>query len=282
MVGNHDFQGNYQYLSTNHWLNAIKEFDNVTVIDTVNIVEIDKIKIVMVPYVPDGKFKTALDTRKGEWEDSTCIFAHQLFDGAKMGSIVAEDVEKWEIDNPMIFCGHIHDRQWVQDNIYIVGSAMQEAFGETEDKTLLLLTLDGKTLDKESLDDTRFRTIDLDLPKKRIIYMEMEDLDKFDMDSLKENVEYKLTLDGDQEEFEAFKKTVRYKEMIKKVKIVFKHKRVFIAEKKDYIKSTPTTHKPFNKILEELVSQETNPYLTDLFNTIVLKRTDVKDDILLI
>lgn len=286
MVGNHDGINNQIYLSSNHWLNSIKHYDNVTVIDDITILNINKIKITLCPYVPDGKFRTALDTKKGEWEDSMCIFAHQLFDGVKMGSIVAEDVEKWEDDDPMLFGAHIHDKQWVQDNMFIVGSAMQEAFGESEDKTLLLLTLnEGETLSRKFFENNKekFQMVDLDLPKKKILYMDMEELEKFDLETLKNNTDYKLTVDGDQEDFDAFKKTTKYRNMIKKVRIVFKHKRSFITEKRDNIlslKEKPESYKKFNKILEELVEQENNPYITELFNNLVLQRSGEKDEML--
>lgn len=290
MVGNHDGSNNSIYLSSNHWLNCIKKHDNVVVVDNVFIIKKDGVKITMCPYVPDGKFKTALDTKKGEWEDSTCIFAHQLFDGAKMGAIVAENVEKWEDNNPMLFCAHIHDSQWVQDNMYIVGSAMQEAFGESEDKTLLLITIDGNDkLDKTYFDENqkKFTLIDLDLPKKKIVYLDMDELETFDIEKLKENTEYKLTIDGDQEEFDAFKKTVKYKTLIKKVKIVFKHKRSFLNEKRErtedeilILKNNPESHKTFNKILEELINKESNSYITELFNNLVLQRSGEKEEML--
>lgn len=302
-VGNHDFCNNSAYLTQNHWLNVFKNRNNITVVDDVTIVDIHSHKITLCPYVPDGKFRTALDTKIGEWEDSECIFAHQLFDGAKMGVIVAEDVEKWDENDPMIFCAHIHDKQWVQENIYIVGSAMQEAFGETEDKTLLLLTLTNDSDDilkapvsqrdtcSNFLNKTFFEAnpslfnhVNLDLPKKRIMYLTMEELSEFDLETLKENIEYKLTVDGDQEEFDAFKKTTKYKSLTKKVKIVFKHKRSFLVEKRerhaDDITSIKEKPKPFNKILKELVEQESNPYITNLFNVLVLQRSGEKEEMM--
>jgi predicted MPP superfamily phosphohydrolase len=295
MVGNHDVINNSAYLSSNHWLTPLKKYNNVIVVDDVTIIEKKDVKITLCPYVPDGKFRMALDTRKGEWEDSDCIFAHQLFDGAKMGSIVAENVEKWGDDDPMLFCAHIHDSQWVGDNIYIVGSAMQEAFGESEDKTLLLLNLQklqkGDKHGKMNLSgkEGKFSLIDLDLPKKRILYMDMDKLDNFDLETLKENVEYKITVDGDQEEFDAFKKTSKYKRLVTKVRILFKHKRTFLTDKRmkteDGILSMrdrPESYKKFNKILEELITSESNAYITGLFNSLVLGRTGDEEVMLLL
>ena len=279
LVGNHDSINNSVFLTTNHWMNCFKEYNNLNIIDNVSIVNINDIKITMCPYVPDGKFIQALNTKKGEWEDSKCIFAHQLFDGAKMGAIVAENVEKWDDNLPLIISGHIHDKQQVQQNLYYTGSSMQHAFGESADKTILEMTLSN---DNPPI----YSEIDLNLPKKKIIYMEMNELEKFDVSTLKTNTEYKLTIDGSYEEFEAFRKTSKYKNITKKgIKIVFKHKRLFIAEKKEQVKEKTRVKdsKSFKKILEELIKKENNSLLDDLMSTIVFNQTkDDSDDIIII
>jgi len=308
LIGNHDGINNQIFLSENHWLNVVKTYRNVKVVDKILIenvsstsstiteitncssvpsVSAPSVKMTFCPYVPDGKFRNALDTRRGEWEDSQIIFAHQLFDGSKMGSIITEKVEKWDENEQMIVCGHIHDSQWVQDNIYIVGSAMQDSFGEREDKTLLLLELNENDykdtsssvkLNRALLENTpNFRLIDLDLPKKRILYMDISELSEFDVDLLRENTEYKLTVDGDEEEFNAFKKTLKYKDISKRCRIVFKHKRTFILNKKESIRNGDENQKierkEFKTLLKDLVETEDNPYIMDLFNKIVLKRS---------
>jgi len=299
LIGNHDGINNQIFLSENHWLNVVKTYRNVKVVDNILVENVgftscpstscSTIKMTFCPYVPDGKFRHALDTRRGEWEDSQIIFAHQLFDGAKMGSIVVQDVEKWGENEQMIVCGHIHDSHWVQDNIYIVGSAMQDSFGEREDKTLLLLELSEKDtsshekLNRGILENTsKFRLVDLDLPKKRILYMDMAELSEFDLDLIRENTEYKLTVDGEEEEFNAFKKTLKYKEISKRCRIVFKHKRTFIVNKKESIRNEDENQKierqEFKTLLKELVEREDNPYITDLFNKIVMKRSGENEE----
>ena len=35
IVGNHDYIQNQQFLTSNHWMNGMKEWENVTVVDTV-------------------------------------------------------------------------------------------------------------------------------------------------------------------------------------------------------------------------------------------------------
>ena len=112
--------------------------------------------------------------------------------------------------------------------------------------------------------------------------MDIEELDTFDTFKLKENTEYKLTLDGEEDEFNAFKKTTKYKELSKKVKIVFKHKRAFLVDKKEKIEGNKSiVHKNFNTILEELVKEEDNPYIYNLFNKMVLG-IDVESEIIII
>ena len=95
----------------------MKNWKNVIIVDTVTIDIINNCKISFVPYVQNGMFQKALDTRGTEWEDSCCIFAHQEFYGCKMGAIVSEDGDKWDINYPEIISGHIHDVQRPQSNI---------------------------------------------------------------------------------------------------------------------------------------------------------------------
>ena len=60
-----------------------------------------------------------------------------------MGAIVSEIGDKWNLKNPNIISGHIHSNQKIQDNIYYTGSAMQNAFGESE-KNIMNLKLSRK------------------------------------------------------------------------------------------------------------------------------------------
>lgn len=276
LVGNHDLINNSQFLTSNHWMNCFKTYKNLTIIDSVVVVEKNGVKFTLCPYVPDGKFLIALDTQKGKWEDSNCIFAHQLFTGAKMGAIVAEDIEKWNESFPQIISGHIHDKQKIQSNLYYTGSSIQHAFGESADKTILKLVISNI--------GNIYNEIDLDLPKKKILYMEMEELETFDHSTLDTNTEYKLTIDGSYEEFEGFKKTSKYKDILKRgIKIVFKHKKSFILEKKNQLKDVinKPQSKSFYKILNELVSKEDNPFLDSLLSEIVLNQKKSEDLIII-
>ena len=95
LVGNHDLINNSQFLTQNHWMNALKSNKNITVVDEV-IEEIWEDKtVVLCPYVPNGRFVEALDTG-GDWREADVIFAHQEIKGVKMGSIVSEHGDEWK------------------------------------------------------------------------------------------------------------------------------------------------------------------------------------------
>ena len=56
IVGNHDLINNQQFLTQNHWMNAMKQWENVTVCDDVFIEN----NFLYAPYVPNGRFMEAI------------------------------------------------------------------------------------------------------------------------------------------------------------------------------------------------------------------------------
>ena len=116
LVGNHDYIQNQQFLTKNHWMNALKEWCNTIIVDKVISETINGQKFVFIPYVSPGRFQEALETFPEKWTDATCIFAHQEFFGCKMGAIISVEGDKWPLDYPMVISGHIHSRQMPQKN----------------------------------------------------------------------------------------------------------------------------------------------------------------------
>lgn len=245
---------NQQFLTTNHWMNGLKEWRNVEVIDTVKKYEWGDYSFVFCPYTPPGKFIEALNT-VDEWKDSTCIFAHQEFYGCKMGAIISVEGDKWNEEYPYVISGHIHNRQFINNNIYYCGSSMQHAFGESEDNIIPVIEWVN--------DERKVVEKDLEMTKKKILYTDIEKVE--DMEIKDHNEKVKISISGSYDEFKAFKKTKKYKDMIKKgTKVVFKAKKV-----KDTESNIPEDYTDFRKNLQALVSDEKNPFLTQAYELII-------------
>ena len=279
LVGNHDAYNNQIYLNDNHWMNGMKEWDNTTIVDRIVKYEIDNKKFVFSPYVPPGKFEEALNTINEPWNDSNCIFAHQEFAGCKMGAIISVEGDKWALDNPLVISGHIHSRQIPQPNMYYSGSALQHAFGESEKNTIAYFQFED--------DGTyTFEEINLNMPRKKIIYMDVEDIVNYKITDSPDQI--KLTLKGNFEQFKAIKKTQKYKKILEKgIKIVFKPKKIEknIQELKQEHTETRGSEdegedsdddKPKNKselnfisILEKLILKEENQFLSETYELIL-------------
>ena len=285
LVGNHDAYNNQIYLNDNHWMNGMKEWDNTVIVDRVVKYELNNQKFFFSPYVPPQKFEEALNTCEG-WQDANCIFAHQEFAGCKMGAIISVEGDKWPLENPLVVSGHIHSRQIPQPNIYYSGSAMQHAFGESEKNTVAYFTFnDDKTYS--------FDEINLNMPRKKIVYMDVEDIIDYQVPETQDQI--KLTLKGNFEQFKAIKKTQKYKKILEKgIKIVFKPKKIEKSkiieegkgelendsrdtelknESENLIEKVETKEQlNFISILDRLISNESNQYLTETYELVLNRK----------
>ena len=255
LVGNHDMINNSQFLSDNHWMNSLKEVDNIEIVDKVSYNENG---FMLCPYVPNGRFIEALETHERDFKKMKVIFAHQEFKGCKMGAIISETGDEWNEKYPLVVSGHIHAFQKINNNIYYTGSSLMNAFGESE-KNYVCFYEDGK-----------MREYDLELPRKKIIYSDITDIDdvKFDEEN---SDRIKISISGNFSEFKAFKKTEKYKEISKKgVKIVFKPKRIEKEEKRQEVINLKNEDKSdFLTILRKLIENENSMILKNMFEEII-------------
>jgi len=162
-VGNHDMINNQQFLTTNHWMNGMKEWYNVTIVDT----PIMNDKFVFTPYVYPGRFVEALNTIR-DWKSAYCIFAHQEIKGCKMGAFVSEEGDEWCLDYPHVISGHIHERQRPQVNVFYPGSVLTHAFGGNaeEDQGLSIFTFTDRNVYSE-------KRISLGLSPKKTVHVKV-------------------------------------------------------------------------------------------------------------
>lgn len=258
LVGNHDMTSNQNFLTDQHWMNGMKEWSNVTIVDKTLFWTKNNYNFVFVPYVPCGKFMDALNIV--DWKGCHCIFAHQEFKGCKMGAIISEHGDEWNMDYPDVISGHIHSNQTI-NNVYYCGSSMQHAFGESEKNIIAVV----EWTNSETYD---LREVDLELPRKRIIYTDMDKIDKLEVKNTEDKL--KITLKGSYDEFKSFKKTQKYRELSKKAKIVFKTTK---SAQKIAVDCKETD---FSKILDDLVYQEKNSLVYKIHQKLVYdQETDI-------
>lgn len=249
LIGNHDRMNNKDFLSTNHPFTAFKNHPNLKIVDKV----IKYKKFIFVPYVENGRFAEALATIDFE-ADKQIIFAHQEFKGANLRTMVSETGDEWPSDYPLVFSGHIHCYQKVQDNLYYVGTPYQQNFYESEDKALMLLKL------KE--DDFEIERIRLDIIKKKIVNIKIEDLLEWQNDP---KYLHKLVIEGSTKMIKKIFEDKRIKEILSADNISYKIKNIF--EDKDSPKYMVKTGKSFTEMLSENIDKLTE-YEKELFQSI--------------
>lgn len=272
LVGNHDMTSNQQFLNSNHWMNILKEWERLEVVDEVKTCECDGESFVLVPYVPPGRFEEALNTIGDAWKKTTCIFAHQEFYGCKMGAITSLDGDHWPIEYPQVISGHIHSKDKLQDNIYYTGSAMQHAFGESEKNTVAVLDFEmGKY---------KCREVDLNLPRKKSVATTLKKVMDFEIPETDDKI--MLSISGvNIEEFKAFQKSKKYKELQQAgIKIKFNQKRSDLLT--EVTKEAITQGSDFGDILCSLINKEKNSYLTSVYEFIINRKKVRPEDIIYI
>lgn len=274
LVGNHDMISDKQFLTDNHWMNGMKEWEKIVIVDrVVNTRTSNGVNITLCPYVSPGRFIEALSTNGSSWLKSDIIFAHQEIKGCKMGGIISTVGDEWSEDYPMIISGHIHSRHFSQNNVYYPGSSMQIAFGESEKNIIPILDVNKKESHVQLTyrDIVEFiREIDLCMPKKRTFYMSVSEIKKFDHSRYK-NDKIRITLSGDIEEFKSLKKTTLYKTLIldKNIKIVFKQDRSDILSSSS-VKETDD-QSDFVSVLRGMVKDSGNVYLQNMYDELFTK-----------
>lgn len=255
LVGNHDYINNSEFLSENHWMNSLKNWPNIQIVDKV----IDKDYYMLCPYVFPGRFIEALETETKDWRNKKLIFAHQEFKGCKMGAIVSTIGDEWDEKSPFVISGHIHDNQKIGENILYPGTPLQHSFGDTDKRVLCLI---------DCINNVNIREIELNVPKKRIIKTTIENLKDLDA---KCNENTKIKLDVSTEEFKLFKESKEYKNLLKKgVKIqIQKRKKDKNEENEENEDKRKEKTDDFISILKDLIKDEED-LVKKIFNDIIL------------
>ena len=148
---------------------------------------------------------------------------------------------------------------------------LQHAFGESTKNIIACLTFNESP-------DYLLDEVDLGLPRKKIIYMDVENIDDYKITDTTDKI--KITVSGSYEQFKALKKTKKYKKIIDDgIKIVFKPKKI---ELENQMEEKLTSDTSFSTILSELVNNQKDTYLFQTYELVVNNKTINQDDILYI
>lgn len=147
LVGNHDRSNNRVFMTDEHVFGAMKQWEDTFVVDTAMIHQAyPDFKILLMPYVPPGRFQEGYQTVISEEDlnnSVNLVLAHQEFHGAKMNTITSNEGDPWDSLKPLCVSGHIHDYQELKSNMIYVGTPIQHGFADISRKTVSIFTFTG-------------------------------------------------------------------------------------------------------------------------------------------
>jgi DNA repair exonuclease SbcCD nuclease subunit len=243
IIGNHDRPKNTTFLTNEHAFTALAEWpsDEFLLVDSVEIINCQDYKIVLVPYVSPGRFEEALQTCPNALDPAPdLILCHQEFLNAKMGPITSTEGDPWSLEYPLVISGHIHDYDHLQENIIYIGTPIQHGFGDKDEKGVFIFDTEIKKL----------RKIPLKVARKITLVTSVKDLEnaKIKIQALQSNGHsIKLIIEGTTDELA---KCMR-KLIIQDVKISYKD----ITVKEPY-KYTNIEPENFMKALRERIKDD--------------------------
>jgi hypothetical protein len=141
IVGNHEVKNNQAFLSKRHPYNAFKEWEKTTVVDDVIEHTYKGQKFIFTPFIPDGRFLEALNTKgfTPPFLSHTAIFGHSDFHGSSINKLSSAKLDTWDDNSPPAIMGHLHDYEEVGKVIF-VGTPLQHANHDSGEKTVSLFT----------------------------------------------------------------------------------------------------------------------------------------------
>lgn len=219
LIGNHDRINNKEYLTEVHPFYALKNWENTYIADSPIEFKEKDYNFLLVPYVPNGEFLNAI--KNYNYKSKNIIFAHQEFKGCKLGCNISIEGDEWDVKNPLVITGHIHEYQRPQYNIIYTGTPIQHGFSDSKDKTISLYELNDEVLKGTTFKGSDFyvKETRIKIPQKvkRTLRLKCDEIKKF---TLKEDSHYKIKIKGTIEELNSvFKDPIieKWKELGHKV-----------------------------------------------------------------
>lgn len=203
LIGNHDMINNSQFMPKYHPFPAFRNDPRIKIVSE----RYDRIlntgkRLIYLPYIPDGRLKDALPSVP---DDTLIVFAHQTIRGHSVaGRRFAESGDHWPEGAPLMVSGHIHEYQWVKANMLYVGSTMQHDFGDTSDKSISVLEIDGSTVTE--------RRIMLAVRERKTLKMTVDQI----YDWVPGESRYRIYVDGDVSKVHHFFSSSKYRDLYRK------------------------------------------------------------------
>lgn len=252
LVGNHDMINNEQFLTDNHWMNGLKEWNNITIVDKGAIYSIKNRRFTFSPYVPKSKFIHALNIIDEHWKGSDIIFAHQDFYGCNYGFCIDNTGDRWDETFPFIISGHIHEKQRIGNNIYYTGASRFIDAGEKVDKTIMTGIIFNNRL--------YITEHSLNLPKNITMNVSVEDFENLNIET---NSKVRVIVSGTKEELKSMKSREKFKELEEQgVKFKLRTKKTAVVN--------VSLRGNFRDILKGFVEMENNDSVKELYNKYIL------------
>jgi hypothetical protein len=269
LVGNHDAINNSIFLTDAHWMNALKSWEDVKIVDTV----VEEEKILLCPYVPPSRLVEAFETVCQDWREKKVIFAHQEIKGCKMGAIVSTDGDEWMDDWPILISGHIHDHQRIGENVYYPGTPLQHAFGDSDTRVVCDISIH----DNNDINKPIITFVPLNVPTKRIVKASIDSI-KNAISNKKESETIKIKLDATPEEFCAFKKTAEYSNMMEKgIKIQLAKSTHDNSNNSNNSNNSQNESLNFKVLLEKLIEDDEEDIVKSLYDELILEKLVISD-----
>lgn len=253
LVGNHDMINNEQFLTDNHWMNGLKEWHDITIVDKGAKYFVKGRNFTFSPYVPKSKFINALNIINENWKQSDVIFAHQDFYGANYGFCIDNTGDKWDETFPFIMSGHIHEKQKIGRNIYYTGASRFIDAGEKIDKTIATgLIVNNRLYITEH---------SLNLPKNITMSVSVSEFENLQFDTTKSKI--RVIVSGTKEELKTLSSQEKFKQL-EEQGIKFK-----LRTKKKAIVNV-SLRGNFRDILKGFIENENNDKLKELYKKYIV------------
>lgn len=197
LAGNHDKINQEAFLQPNTWMNALKYWEKVQVVDFPVVVG----EVLYCPHVPAGRFREAL--QKVSLSGVKVIFCHQEFKGCLMNhfqSVNGDDLSETE-DFPLVISGHIHKKQRLGQRVFYPGTPYPTAHDESGGIVVLF-----------HLDSLRTEEISTRITQKETITLRVVDL----RDDLEASANIKYIIEGTRTELALFRKSKLHRRLSSK------------------------------------------------------------------